>query len=237
MLGGPGDQVEEPPLGRSRREPEIPGRAEGHVHRRKRDLNEVERTLLLEAPGPEGLGDPGPEAGSFGVAERGVVGEAQPLEHGQIDVRVDPQVVKALTAHRSPELLEKPLFALEAVRVLDGRVTAVETDFGAARPQDLDEAGAKPVIGLRRRAVGRVVVPREQEEGRADVASGLEAKNPLEAPVRIGPPELVERDRRQRPRLAERRGGLDPPARGASAGPPSPARRAASSAMACRRRA
>ena len=92
--------------------------------------------------------------------------------------------------------------------MLDGRVTAVETDFGAARLQDLDEAGAKPVIGLRRRTVGWVVVPSEQEEGRADAASGLQAENPLEAPVRIGPPELVERDRRQCSSLAKRRGGL-----------------------------
>ena len=112
---------------------------ESHVHRREWDLDDAARLVALEVPGPERVGDPGPEAGRVVEPERRVVGEARRLDLRQVAVRVEPQKVIALASDRAGELLEPDLLGGQPCAVVGSRVAAVETDLGRTVEQRLDE--------------------------------------------------------------------------------------------------
>jgi len=61
VLGSPVQQSHELRLGALRREPEVALFRKRGVHRRERDLDEIEWLVPLEVPRAEGTGDPGAE--------------------------------------------------------------------------------------------------------------------------------------------------------------------------------
>src|SRR5262249_28819054 len=201
---------------------------EGDVHRRKRNLDQIERSVTLEVPGAERMGDPRPEADRVPEAERRVVGEAGLLERTEIAVRVDAQEVVALALNRPGQRLESLLLAGDPLRVVCGRVAAMEPDLGAALPKRLDESGPQPLVVPGGRAVEVVRVLREQEERRRGAGPALVAKKPVEAPVRVRAADPVHRYAGEPAQLAQPR--LEPasaqvglrPRRGALHAPPRP---------------
>jgi hypothetical protein len=104
------------------------------------------------------------------------------------------------------ERLQLRLLLGQASRVVGGRVAPVQADLATLVEDRLDEAGADLVVRRRRRAVVRVVVAGEHEEGRAGgTVPALLAEDLREAPVRIGAAQAVDRRGRERARLAQRR--------------------------------
>src|SRR5439155_8222188 len=79
---------------------------ERHVHHRERHLDELPWSLALGVPRTERVRDSGPEPRRIAEAERRVVREARLLEVGEVALRVEPEEVVALAAHRPGELLE-----------------------------------------------------------------------------------------------------------------------------------
>src|SRR6266542_7111979 len=88
-LRGAVEQAHQLRLGALGREAEVPLLRERGIHRRERNLEEVQRFITGEVPGSEGMRDAGAEADSVREPERGVVLESQSLEVGEVRVRVD----------------------------------------------------------------------------------------------------------------------------------------------------
>ena len=148
MLGRPVEQRQQAALGLLDREAEVARLGERDVHRRERDLDEVERAVVLEVPRPERVRDAGPEARRAAEAEARVVREAELGERREVRVRIDAEVVVALAVERRAEPLQLCLLLGDQRVVERGRVARVEADLGAEPEQRLDDARAQPVVRL-----------------------------------------------------------------------------------------
>ena len=201
----PVEQIEEAALGLCEREAQVPLLGQRRVHHGERDLDQIERTFRLEVPGAEGLRDAGSEARLVGVAERAVVLEPEPLENGQIAVRIEAQVVEAMPGYVPGQVAHALGFARQLARIFGGRVAAVQADLGVAREQRLDQLPAQLVVALGRGAVRRMAVTAHDEEGRAGAAPAQLGRDLLEAPVGVAAAQLVQGNAGQRSCLAQRR--------------------------------
>ena len=101
VLGGPVEQSHELGLGALCRQPDVALFRERGVHRRERDLDELEWLVPLEAPRSERARDPGAKADRIRKSECRVVAKPRGRDGCEIPVRVHAEVVVAVSCDRA----------------------------------------------------------------------------------------------------------------------------------------
>src|SRR3989442_1206264 len=152
VVGRPVKQPHELRLGALCREAEVALFRERGIHRGERDLEQIERRIVLEAPRPEGPCDAGTKSDRIGKAERGVIAQSELGERCEVAVRIRAEEVVAVRrcGRERPRFGERRPEPRLTYVLLQARRRAQHAHAGPA-PGSIDVVGqrhdeARPVV-------------------------------------------------------------------------------------------